>query len=93
MWKQLEMFKNPECLLLENTIKENKLRIQQLTRENLFEMDVSTADQKQLLRAQDARTKQDKRLKQSREEKLIQIVQKRLRAAINEKEEYDTWGF
>ena len=27
MWKQLEMFKNPECLLLENRIKENKQRI------------------------------------------------------------------
>ena len=32
-------------------------------------------------------------MKQTREEKLIQVVQKRLRAAISEKEEYDTWGW
>lgn len=28
VWQQLDMFKNPECLLLENKIKENKGRIQ-----------------------------------------------------------------
>lgn len=34
-------------------------------------MEVSTADQSLLLKAQDARTKQDRRLKQTREEKQI----------------------
>ena len=74
-------------------IKVNKQRIQQLTRDNLFEIDVNTNDQKLLLKVQDARTKKDLRLKQTREEKQVQYLQKRLREAISKNEEYNTWGF
>ena len=91
--EKLDQFANPECIMIEDKIRINKLRIQQLTRENLFEIDVNTNDQKLLLKVQDARTKKDLRLKQTREEKAVQHLQKRLREAIAKNEEYNTWGW
>ena len=91
-WSLLDAHKNAECKRLEDQIKSNKLCIQQLTRENLFEIDVNTNDQKLLLKVQDSRTKKDRRLKQTQEEYMVQKLQTRLREEIAIQEERDTWG-
>ena len=91
-WSLLDEHKNAECKMLEDKIKSNKLCIQQLTRENLFEIDVNTNDQKLLLKVQDSRTKKDRRLKQTQEEYMVQKLQTRLREEIAIQEERDTWG-
>ena len=43
-WDSLDEYNNAECNLYEDKIKVNKKRIQLLTRENLFEIDVNTND-------------------------------------------------
>ena len=91
-WESLDYYNHTECTRIEDKIKVNKRHIQQLTRENLFEMDVNTNDQKLLLKVQDARTKKNAQLKQTYEEKQVQVLQKRLREAISTNEEYNTWG-
>jgi len=49
LWKRLNRNRNPEVVRIQNEIKRNKANINELMRENLFELDVNCSDQKMLL--------------------------------------------
>lgn len=45
LWRRLNRRKNQEIVSIQNEIKRNKKHIAELTRENLFELDVNFQDQ------------------------------------------------
>jgi len=51
LWRKLEQHRNSEAVQIQTQIEHNRRRIEQLTRDNIFELEVQTADQRVFLRA------------------------------------------
>ena len=51
LWKKLEYYRESECRAVKIQINQNKKRLFELTRDNVFELEVQTVDQRMLLRA------------------------------------------
>ncbi len=62
-------------------------------RENLFELDVNSHDQKMLLDVKSYNTHLTKKIKRNPDQKRIQDVQTRIRDELARKSDFDTWGF
>lgn len=90
---KLNKHRDWEVKQIHNQIRENKRYINTLTRDNLFELDVNSHDQRMYLAILDSRTKKDRRLKKSSDQKKIQFLQQRIREEMEVSAELNTWGF
>ena len=82
VWEKLNMARNSEVVRIQNEIRRNKSLINDLMRENLFELDINSHEQKLLLGAQSHYFKINQKLKNSSVERRVQKLQSRVREEI-----------
>ena len=74
LWGLINLHNYGEVMRVKNQIKENKLRINTLMRDNLFELDVNSHEQKQLLKVNKVDKKVRKELKHGKGMKKIKYL-------------------
>ena len=67
LWMEINLYNWGEISRIKNQVRENKLRANQLMRDNLFELDVNAHDQRQLLKVKRVNKKVKKILQQSKD--------------------------
>lgn len=91
IWKMLEgRYQNTLCRDYEDRIKSNKKSIQNMMESNLFELEVGTFNQKQLVKSMKQQTKTKKF--RSNVWKKVNEVEERLRIAVAHRDELSQWG-
>ena len=93
LWIDINLLNYSEIARIKNRIRENKIKINQLMRDNLFELDVNAHEQRQLLKVNRVNKKVRQLVKTSKDQKKIKELQSRIRTEIDRQIELNTWGF
>ena len=92
VWRRLNKHGNTEAVRMQNEIKRNKRQIQDLMRENLFELDINQHEQQLLIGQQSYKKRLNRKLKSEPEYRRVQELELLVREEMARNVQLNTWG-